>query len=224
MKKLFNLILILLIICISSTAFFACNKNDDREYKAEISSSDIAKFTLFTFNGEGEEKLGLMNLGHSFLSIENISENPINILNKTIAPNETISLGTWSILQHFGVWYNVESNYIAQHDKYNGRLSITIGISEEDINTLCDYISSHDRWNPIFNCSNFALNLWNTVASDTEYINPPLIYTPSYIAKQMQKFDNFERNKAIPTDTKMGYFDGSQYVSFIIEGGNYEGV
>lgn len=222
MKKVFSLLILILVIGYSFTLIACSDKN--REYKTEINSSDVAKFTLFTFDGEGEGKLGLMNLGHAFVSVENISDKNISILNKKIAPNETISIGTWSILEHFGVWYNVESNYIVQHDKYNGRLSITTGISEEDIETLSKFISSHDRWNPLFNCSNFALNLWDTVATDTEYIDKPLIYTPSYIAKIISKFDNHEKNKAIPTEDTMGYFDGSKYVSFQIEGDNYESV
>lgn len=222
MRKLLSLFFMLMFI-ISTITFFAC-KEEDREYKTDISATDIAKFSLFTFNGVGESKLGLMNLGHAFLSIENVSDNNITILNKTISPGETISIGTWSILEHFGVWYNVESNYIVQHDKYNGRISITIGISSDDINKLSEYIASHDRWTPIHNCSNFALNLWDTVASDTEYIEKPLIYTPSYIAKEVKKFSNYERNKAISTENTMGYFSGSEYVSFQFKGDNYESV
>lgn len=222
MKKIFGILLICIII--SSLTLVACGSNNDRTYSLSISDGDVAKLSLFIFDGDGEGKLGLMNLGHAFLSIENISDEPIHILTKNINAGETISFGTWSILQHFGVWYNVESNYIVQHDKYNGRLSITIGVNSEDIEILSKFISTHDRWNPICNCSNFALNLWNTVAESSEKIDKPLIYTPSYIAGEVKKFDGYEINKVIPTEDTLGYFDGSTYVSFQIEGDNYASV
>lgn len=206
----------------SSSLVIFVREEPVREYSTSIAETDVAKLTLFTFNGDGEGKFGLMNLGHSFLSVENISTSPITLLNKNIAPNETISIGTWSILEHFGVWYNVESNYIVQHNKYDGRLSITIGIDNEDISTISEFIKTNDTWNPLTNCSNFALNLWNTVATESEYIKKPVIYTPSHIANEIMKFDNYERNKSIETEDTMGYFDGSTYVSFQIEGDNYE--
>lgn len=222
MRKLFGFLLICILIVSSFTLVSCGNKN--REYSLNISDGDVAKLTLFTFNGDGEGKLGLMNLGHAFLSIENISDEPIELLNKNISAGETIAIGTWSILEHFGIWYNVESNYIVQHNKYDGRLSITIGIDSEDISSLAKFMSTHDRWNPIFNCSNFALNFWNTVAENSEKIDKPLIYTPSYIADEIKKFDNFETNKEIPTENTIGYFEKSTYVSFQIEGDNYESV
>lgn len=223
MRRIFSLAIILFIVVVLSTTLFAC-KEDNREYKTEINSNDIAKLSLFSFDGNGEEQLGLANLGHAFLSLENISDNNIKLLDRTITPGETIAIGSWSILEHFGVWYNVESNYITNHGKYDGRVSITIGIDNDNLNTLEEFINNHDRWNPIFNCSKFALSLWNTVASDSEYLDKPLIYTPTYVANEIKKFDNYELNKAIITDENMGYFTDSQNASFVMEGGNYASV
>lgn len=223
MRKIAKTLLIVFLLIFACSGLVAC-KDESREYKTNISDTDIAKLSLFTYDGSGESVWGLMNLGHSFLSIENVSSENIKLLNKTIEPGETIAIGTWSILEHFGVWYNVESNYIVQHNKYDGRLSITIGIGEDDIEKISSFIAEKDTWNPINNCSYFALNLWNKVAGETEYIKTPFIYTPSYIAEEMKKFDSFEKNKDIPTEDTMGYFKGETYVSFQIEGDNYESV
>lgn len=189
-----------------------------------ISENDVAYLTLFTYDGNGEAKWGLPNLGHAFVSIENVSGDTLNILDKELASGETIAIGTWSIKEHFGVWYNVESNYIIEHNKYDGRLSITIGVSMEDIETISSYIADKDYWNIFNNCSKFALNLWNTVATETEEIEKPLIYTPSYLARQIKKFDNYEVNREINTDDTLGYFNDATFVSFHIEEGNYESV
>ena len=197
-----------------------CGTKGKDSYTSSVEADDIAKLSLFSYNGKGESTWGLMNLGHSFLSFENISDENISILDKVIAPNETISIGTWSILEHFGVWYNVESVYIETTDKYNGRVSATIGVNSEDLEKIVSFISKKDKWNPINNCSYFALNLWNTVAKESEYINTPLIYTPTYIAEELAKFDSYEYNKPIPSSSKLGYFKNSTYVSFDMEGGN----
>ena len=219
MLKKFCLILIL-IICI--VPIVACS-DKNREYKTNIYSEDVAKLSLFTYDGKSESVFGLPNLGHSFLSIENISEENIKIGSRVVVPNETIALGTWSIQAHFGVWYNVESNYIAEYDKYNGRVSITTGINLEDIVVINEYIASNDNWSPLDNCSNFALGLWNGIAEDSEMIEVGLIKTPKKIAIELAKFDSFEINKEIITDTKFNYYSGETPVYFELEK-NYENV
>ena len=212
MKQFISVIVLLLVTCFM---FVGCT--EDRQYEANVASGDIAKFTLFTYDGKGESVWGLANLGHTFLSIENISQDTITIGKKDLNVGETIALGTWSIKEHFGVWYNVESNYIAEHNKYDGRVSITIGITAEDLEKINHAILSNDRWNPLNNCSHFALHVYNQVASDTEYIKTPLIHTPSYIAKNIKKFANHEYNKAIPTDKHLGFFRNSEFVSYNLE-------
>lgn len=223
MKKIFSLVIILLLIFTASFSIVSCNK-DNREYKADIGESDIALLTLFTSNSKEEDNLGLFNLGHSFLSLENLTDNHLKLNNMSIKPKSTITIGSWPILEHFGIWYNVESNYITNHDKYDGRLSITIGIDNDDISILSNFIKDYDTWSPINNCSRFALSFWNTVASTTEYIDKPLIFSPSYIAKELKKFDTCEINKNIKTDKTMGYFNNNSFVSFNIEGGTNESI
>ena len=162
----------------------------------------------------------------SFLSIENTSDTSINIGKKELNVSKTLTIGTWSIQSHFGVWYNVENNYIKEHNKYDGRVSVTIGISSEDIDLINEFIEDNDHWGPIKNCSYFALNLYNTVASDTEFIDTPLIYTPSYISSIIKKFDTCEFNREIPVEDKMSYFDGTSLVEYTLSerGIQYEGV
>jgi len=185
--------------------------------KTNIKNTDIALLSIFSFDGKKESTLGLMNLGHSFLSLENISSIPIEISNVVIYPGETIAIGTWSIKSHFGVWYNVESNYIADYNKYDGRISVTTGISTEDIDKITQYIISHDYWTPLTNCSCFALNLWNEVAEDGEILDRPLIYNPTAIAKQLVNFENYEINREINTDKDFYYFEGTTQVFHHLE-------
>ena len=211
MKKFLSVLL--LILCLS--LFTACG--EDKDYKATIDSTDVAKLSLFSYDGKSESVWGLANLGHAFLSIENISDSEFYIGQKKVAVGETIAIGTWSILDHFGVWYNVESNYIKEHNKYDGRVSVTIGIDGDDIETLNSEIAKRDKWGVLNNCSRFALSVYNAVANENETIKTPLIYTPSYLTKYIKKFESFEYNKEIITEDTLGYFDNTSYVSFNLE-------
>ncbi|MBE5738831.1 MAG: hypothetical protein E7354_03815 [Clostridiales bacterium] len=210
--RLFRYLSLVLMLCISCFVLTACG--DLKDYKAEVAEGDVVKLTLFTYDGKGESHFGLMNLGHTFLSFENISGETMTIGGMEVVSGETIAVGTWSVASHFGIWYNLEGNYIDEHDKYNGRVSVTIGLNSEDMIKVNDFIKENDRWNPLKNCSFFALNLYNLVASETESIPTPLIYTPTYIAKHIKAFDSYETNKPLVCEDKFGYYDGETYVEY----------
>lgn len=197
------------------SVFVACDT--PVKQKTEIQAGDTALLTIFTFDGKKESTLGLANLGHSFLSLENISDHTITIAGVDIPVGKTLAIGTWSISSHFGVWYNVESNYITEYNKYDGRLSITTGITDEDVDKLTKYINNHDYWTPLTNCSCFALNMWNEVVSDGEKLPKPLIYNPAHIAKCIRNFESYETNKELITDSQFYYFQDSQPVYHYME-------
>ena len=192
----------------------ACSPAPKKNYSATVDDGDVMKLSLFTYDGKGESHFGLMNLGHTFLSFENISSEDIVVGKMTVKAGETIAVGTWSVKSHFGIWYNLEGNYIDFNDKYNGRVSVTIGLSSKDMLKVNAFIETHDYWNPLRNCSYFALNLYNEVAETMESIPTPLIYTPTYIAGHIREFKSFDTNKAIDCANKFGYFDGDKYIEY----------
>lgn len=191
-----------------------CGPKVEKEYYATVDDGDTMKLTLFTYDGKGESHFGLMNLGHTFLSFENISSENVMVGKMSVAPGETIAVGTWSVLSHFGIWYNLEGNYVDFNNKYDGRVSVTIGIDSEDMVKVNKFIEENDRWNPLKNCSYFALNLYNEVAGESESIPLPMIYTPTYIAEHIRAFVEFDENKAIDCADGFGYFDGDNYVTY----------
>lgn len=215
MKKF--LTCLILIVMVSMGLFVTACSGDERVYSADISDTDDIILSIFTYDGKGESGYGLMNLGHSFLSFENISGESIIVGDRQVSPGETISLGLWSIKAHFGVWYNMESNYIGSCDKYNGRGSVSIGITADEMEKINEFIHSHDIWTPFHNCSNFAINLWNTVASETETLSTPIIYTPSKLMSQLKLFDSFETNREIITEDRFSYYDGENFHYYQLE-------
>ncbi len=217
-KKFTFKALLLSLMLFTCCVLSACGGNPS-DYKINLYDTDVAKISLFSYSGKDEAKWGLMNLGHCFVSIENTSSEDINLYKMTIPSGETVAIGTWSLSEHFGIWFNIESNFIASHNKYDGRYSITTGLSQEDLEKIDDYMKEKDMWGPIRNCSYFALNMWNEVAEDSEKIETPLIYTPSYVEGEIKKFDNYEKNRAINTSEKCFYYDGDNFLEFKF-GGN----
>lgn len=201
-----KILICLMFLIVATLSLSACTTNTAKQ-KTTILDTDLALLTIFTFDGNGEGELGLPNLGHSFLGVENISDETLTIGKTQLSPGESVTIGTWSIQEHFGVWYNVESVYIKTINKYDGRISITAGIDSASIEKMNTFILSHDYWTPTNNCSNFALNLWNTIAEENEELIKPFIYSPSKIAKALKNFEGYEVNKQIETINKMYYFD-----------------
>ena len=67
-------------------------------------------------------------------------------------------------------------------------------------------MDNSDRWNPLFNCSKFALKVWNEVAEDSEKIDSKLIVSPGYLVDEIVKFELYEKSKECVTDNKIRYY------------------
>lgn len=214
MKKIFAV----LVICLSLFAF-CCKPNNQNLKTAVFEEDSIATLSIFSYNGQGESRFGIKNLGHSFLCITNTSENNIVLAGKTIEPNEEIYFGAWSLSVHFGIWFNVESNYIQYYNKYNGRISVDKGINFEDLEKISDFILENDKWTPLDNCSKFAINLWNCVAKDSEKLLLNAISTPSKLIEQLKMFETFVVNKPISVCNNCGYFADLSSETFVFQGG-----
>lgn len=205
MKKYFLRIIVIFIFIINIIPFYGCNTPTQNK-TIGLTQNAIAEFSIFSYNGKDESNYGLKNYGHSFLSFTNISNQPIIVGKYSLDMGQSVSIGTWSINSHFGIWYNVEANYIKFYNKYDGRISITKQINADDLININEYILNNDTWNPLKNCSCFSINVWNTVAKESEIIKKPLLYNPSYLAKQINMFDNVQINKEIPSLDIFGYY------------------
>lgn len=214
LKRLF------VIFCLVVTIFmFTGCKEIEATRTTHFCEDDVAVLSVFSFDGGSESAYGIKNLGHSFLSIKNISNDNIILAGKTIVPNEEIYFGAWSLSVHFGIWFNVESNYIEFYNKYNGRISIEKGIEAEDLETIGEYILNNDTWNPLKNCSHFAIGCWNSVAKEDEKLGLGFINTPSNLIKQLKAFVGFKVNKELNFYSGCGYFADLTEDAFVFEGG-----
>ena len=72
--------LILILLSVMTIFIVGCDKSENNR-ETIIKDTDTALLTIFTFDGKKESSFGLMNLGHSFLSLENISSESFKIGN-----------------------------------------------------------------------------------------------------------------------------------------------
>ena len=105
----------LFLIIISIVFFHGCK--DDRVRTLSVDSSDVALISIVADDGKKDSNIILRNYGHAFLVIENISGENIVVGDREIAPKERVTIGLWNIKEHFGIWYNIESNYISEYNK-----------------------------------------------------------------------------------------------------------
>ena len=210
LKKVLSTIM----ICIISLCLVACNSSNKPKV-ATINADDDIIMTIYAYDGVGESKFGLINLGHSFLSFENKTTETIMIGPFDLGAGETVAISSWSISEHFGIWYNTENNYIKYHDKYNGRVSVSVGLKIDCLETLNNFIKNNDNWYLTKNCTNFSVGLWNTLCEESERVSTPLIYTPSRLSKDIKSFTTYEKNRDIPVSDRFGYFDScGNFVQF----------
>lgn len=206
MKRYF---IVIFLIMFFSIFFYACD--DDRFRSLGVDVSDVALLSIVSDNGKGDSNLILRNFGHAFLVVDNIGNTPIIIGDREISPLDSITIGLWNIKEHFGIWYNIESNYISEYNKYPNRVLVTIGIDLEDIESINNEIQTCDKWNPLFNCSTFATKIWNLVAEDSEKINDKLLLSPNYLVNEIIKFKDYKRKKEIITDKNISYYGEANY-------------
>jgi len=209
-KIIFCLILILMIS--------GCDKAPEELKDAiVIDESAVAVLSLVSYDGKDESKYGLMNLGHTFLTILNVSSADISVYGVEISPSEEITFSAWNTSLHAGVWFNIESAYIHEFDRYASRYSLSYGLSLEDIGILNSYISENDIWTPRKNCSYFSINLWNTVVDDNSKLDANLVTTPAGLKKEIMLFEGYTFGKAIAYNEAMGYFKDSEFREYRME-------
>ena len=186
---------------------------------AHFPENSVAVLTIFSYNGKSESKFGIKNLGHSFLCLTNTTENTLTLAGKEVAPNEEVYFGARSLSVHFGIWYNVESNYIEFYNKYNGRISVDKGITQSDLEKISEFILNNDTWSPLNNCSKFAIRLWNEIADGNEKLTLNAINTPAKLINELKRFENFKVNKPLTHYENCGYFSGLTDETFEFIGG-----
>lgn len=164
-----------------------------------------AELTIYAFDGESEKVWGLLNLGHAFVSVKNVTAAPLIVGGYSVAAGDEVSIGTWGMNAHWGIWYNVESTYMTL-GRYDGRVSMTQQISAGEVDIINAYLKVSDKWTPFKNCSYFAMDLWNSVADKDESVDLGGLVTPSRVAQRIAATEGYSENRPITDFGGVGYY------------------
>ncbi len=114
-------------------------------------------------------------VGHVWLYIENLADEPIDVGLLTVQPNEGVSVGLLSLSRAdgWGIYYNIEA-YCCNNISADGCTWLTEELNSTELESVSKQIGSYTNyWDPFFNCVFFAFKIWNTV-SDKKLI--PLVF------------------------------------------------
>ncbi|MBQ2841418.1 MAG: hypothetical protein IJE72_00115 [Clostridia bacterium] len=108
-------------------------------------------------------------LGHTYVYVENLSDEPIKVGAYEVPVGEGVSVGcfAFSAYDGWGIYYNLEA-YRENKKGKEGRIwSKSSNLTADELENMSDYIIGYlNHWDPIFNCSYFSYTVWNAATGD----------------------------------------------------------
>lgn len=174
----------------------------------------MGQLTIFSAN-DGMSSF-LNTSGHAWIAFKNTYYQTIRIGGITVSPYGMATVGTFGNIEaHLGIWYNIESYYMnlyEDYDPYPNRVSITIPVTQSQIDTINDIISNNDAWTATNNCSSFATKVWNAVSSTDLSAGFP--NTPTSLRQSIIATGAYETEKPISSHSAVGYVSGGIFHSY----------
>lgn len=179
-----------------------------------------ALLTIVSDTGESERTRGMPAYGHTFLVLENTSDEVLVFCGREIAPGEDITFGWWAVSAHSGVWFGLESNYIDAFGRYRGRVALSREIDGEGIARLADYLLTHDLYTPLENCAVRAVAAFNTAIPETRQLRCGYFTTPARVYRAiLEQGGSHEAALSLDFDVytpSTGFGDEIEYYSFAL--------
>lgn len=208
MKRIISLLLITL-MGVSGTH---SNELNTEIYSLNATEA-IVEVGFHTSDGSADRKFLLLNLGHAFLSFRNLSDDDIVVGEYVLSPNEEITVGLWSILGKYGVWYNVESYLYNNLDRYQDLVSTTVEIDLSTLNKVNEYINSNPVWCIVYNCSSFVTEVLNIVTNSDLHT---ILMSPSELKETFNTLGLTE-DIVLENNVNIGYFKNGEFVICTVE-------
>ena len=172
-------------------------------------TTTVGVLTIFAANDGSSSSWSTS--GHAFFSFKNTSHCPITVGGLTVFVGEEITFGTWGNQSaHKGIWYNLESYFINDCEAYGNRVSLSINITQEDIDRINDLIADNDTWAVLNNCSSFATRIWNEISTVTLSAGTP--NTPTTLMSSIKSKTGYETLRAVQYNTNIGYVNNGVFV------------
>ena len=146
--------------------------------------------------------------GHSWITITNNTYYSYDLGHYYLVAGEVITISIWgNIPEHMGIWYNVESYAIDELDYYDGRVSVSKIISEDDLEEISSFLLSHNSYWGVYNCSSFTTDIWNLVCDDPddELFCGWILNLPAFLCDSIKSKSTYYVNGYIRPSLMIGY-------------------
>lgn len=91
------------------------------------------------------------------------------------------------------------------------RVSLSMSVTQSDIDTINSIISNNDTWSVTNNCSSFAVKVWNSVSSNTLSAGSP--NTPTSLMSSIKSKSGYQTGRSIGNTTPIGYVSNGSFVT-----------
>lgn len=164
---------IAMIFACSITSYAQSNNTADINTDTEIFVPDTEEVAVIHICSTAVG--GSFLIGHTWVYIENSSDTEILVGSYSLSPGEGVSVGTAGIAGGKGprMYYNLESDVFIN----SGYISTKDYVSKEELDKINEKLSHLDRWDPFFNCTYSATQIWNIASNNkfTSFIFPFVI-------------------------------------------------
>ena len=203
-KKLLSLIFaFIMVFTVNTTALAA-------EAQSTDASSTVGTLTIFSANDGGSSSWNTSR--HSFIAFKNTSYSSIRVGGLNVGSGHEITIGTWgNKSQHTGIWYNLESYFVNNTGAYSNRVSLSMSVTQSDINTINNIISNNDKWSLTNNCTSFAIKVWNNVSN--AILSGGIPNTPTALMSSIKAKSAHQTGRSIRNTTPIGYVSNGSFVS-----------
>ncbi len=188
-KLTFILITIYSMVLISST--FLQEYRFINTYGKSTATSDSLKIGEVSLYSSPVATPSLSRItGHSWIYVKNTTSEPFKIFDYEVKPQEGISFGTTGHpkMSATGIWVNLEG----YNRNYSDNISITTDFYFEDLEYLETYLTHHNKWTLLYNCTTFACQLWNNLSSGDYYTVHSI--TPKGLYRDLDNYLDSEGN------------------------------
>lgn len=185
------------------------NLNSTPNNITSLSSSNVALVTITSSTSSAGSSFSVD--GHAWITVKNVSSSNITVGKLSqIAPNKSVTIGTWgNKSEHTGIWYNLEPYIKTQldSDAYSTRASLSMYVDSEGLTDVTNYIKNNDTWTTTHNCTSFAMGLWNSISSTT--LSNGTFNTPLALYNSIKAQSGYTTNSPISWDYVVYYAQGT---------------
>jgi len=182
------------------------NNTVEKSGVTPLTTTYVAELTVYA---DSDSTSSWSTDGHAYISVKNISSSSIQVGQLTgIAPGNMVSVGTWGNKdEHTGLWYDLEEYFTHYAGAFLDSASLTMQLTSSQLSSTNTYITNHDSWSVLNNCSSFASGLWNSVSSTTLSAGTP--NTPSSLENSIKSKSGYVNGKILSYDYMVYYAQGS---------------